>query len=411
MSTRPTDDRSWTLYGQRQLERGHVPPVPDRIDWGFRPGTGPGTEILGPLAGKRVLDVGSGPGHHAVHLARAHGALVDAVDLSPTQHQRALNAYGTEPGVRFLCADAAGHLRRAEPYEAAYAVRSFACIDPRHLLPALRDGLVDGAPLVFSALHTNGEGRGPSSSVTPRQEFIRLRDEAPIPTRMWVLTPRLWEKLLTDHGFTVEAVELLRAPGADSPAVVQLVRARRGPHRRPPRVSSRPRTRRPPAPHAAVGVGAVVLGEQGLLLGRHRHGTWELPGGAVEPGESFEEAVVRELAEETGLRADREGITLLGTLVDHVDGVLRVTVGAVVTAWEGEPADQPGESVGGWRWHRLDALPQGLFVCSAQILAVWRPDLPVDHPPAHFTPFRSRSGTGAPGPVGDRGAAAGPPDR
>ncbi|MFK4071344.1 hypothetical protein [Streptomyces sp. NPDC029674] len=39
---------------------------------------GPGEEVLGPLAGKRVLDIGSGAGHYAVHLARTHGALVDA---------------------------------------------------------------------------------------------------------------------------------------------------------------------------------------------------------------------------------------------------------------------------------------------------------------------------------------------
>lgn len=235
------DDRSWIIYGQRQLDRGYVPPVPDRIDWGFWPGIGPGAEVLGPLSGKRVLDIGSGPGHHAIHLARAHGALVDGVDLSPTQHQRALNTHGTEPGVRFLCADVADHLRHAEPYEAAYGIRTFACVDPHHLLPALRDGLVDGAPLVFSALHTNGEGQGPCSAVAPRQEFIRLRGEDPIPTRSWVLTPHLWEELLSGHGFTVEGVELLRAPEAGNPVVIQLVRARRRAHHRPAHVSSRPR--------------------------------------------------------------------------------------------------------------------------------------------------------------------------
>ena len=153
------------------------------------------------------------------------------------------------------------------------------------------------------------------------------------------------------------------------------------------RVSSRPRTTKPPLPHAAVGVGAILLGEQGLLMGRHRRGTLELPGGTVEAGESFEAAVIRELAEESGLIARPEDVRLLGTLVDRVEGVLRVTVGAVVDAWRGQPATQPDESVGDWAWYRLDQLPDGLFVCSAQILTAWRPDLPVDHTPAHFTPF------------------------
>ncbi|MGW0937144.1 hypothetical protein [Streptomyces sp. NPDC002666] len=37
---------------------------------------------------------------------------------------------------------------------------------------------------------------------------------------------------------------------------------------------------------------------------------------------------------------------LLGTLIDHVDGVLRVTVGALVHVWRGQPATQPIESSG-----------------------------------------------------------------
>lgn len=54
-----------------------------------------------------------------------------------------------------------------------------------------------------------------------------------------------------------------------------------------------------------VGVAAVVLeGEDLLMIRRARppgEGTWSLPGGRVEHGETLAEAVVRELAEETGL--------------------------------------------------------------------------------------------------------------
>ncbi|WRZ87407.1 NUDIX hydrolase [Streptomyces sp. NBC_01022] len=58
-----------------------------------------------------------------------------------------------------------------------------------------------------------------------------------------------------------------------------------------------------------------------------------------------------------------------------------------MTAWEGEPSDQAGERVGSWRWYPPRNLPDGLFVCSAQILTAWRPGLPIDHPPAAFTPY------------------------
>ena len=53
-------------------------------------------------------------------------------------------------------------------------------------------------------------------------------------------------------------------------------------------------------------VGAVVHDERGrLLLIRRGHapsaGLWSVPGGRMEAGETQEQAVVRELAEETGL--------------------------------------------------------------------------------------------------------------
>jgi ADP-ribose pyrophosphatase YjhB (NUDIX family) len=52
-------------------------------------------------------------------------------------------------------------------------------------------------------------------------------------------------------------------------------------------------------------VGAVVLRGQELLLVRRARGPgfgrWSLPGGRVEVGETLAEAVVREVAEETGL--------------------------------------------------------------------------------------------------------------
>jgi 8-oxo-dGTP diphosphatase len=64
-------------------------------------------------------------------------------------------------------------------------------------------------------------------------------------------------------------------------------------------------------------VGAVVVEEGRLLLIRRGHGPaqgeWSVPGGRVEGGELMAEAVVRELAEETGL----EGVC--GELIGWVE--------------------------------------------------------------------------------------------
>src|SRR4051794_11048996 len=65
-------------------------------------------------------------------------------------------------------------------------------------------------------------------------------------------------------------------------------------------------------------VGAIVHDAEGRLLVIRRgrppsEGLWSLPGGRVEPGESDAEAVVRELAEETGLRVEP------GSLIGRVE--------------------------------------------------------------------------------------------
>lgn len=59
------------------------------------------------------------------------------------------------------------------------------------------------------------------------------------------------------------------------------------------------------AEHPVVGVGAVLIHDGKVLLIQRAkdplRGRWMIPGGTVEMGETLEQALVREVAEETGL--------------------------------------------------------------------------------------------------------------
>jgi len=64
----------------------------------------------------------------------------------------------------------------------------------------------------------------------------------------------------------------------------------------------------------AIEVSAALIFHRGKLLitrrhaGAHLGGLWEFPGGKLEPGETFEQCLVRELREELGIEVEVSGL-------------------------------------------------------------------------------------------------------
>jgi ADP-ribose pyrophosphatase YjhB (NUDIX family)/catechol 2,3-dioxygenase-like lactoylglutathione lyase family enzyme len=129
---------------------------------------------------------------------------------------------------------------------------------------------------------------------------------------------------------------------------------------------------RPPV-GVGVGVGVFVLRDGLVLLGRrraaHGAGTWALPGGRLEFGETIEHCAQREVREETGLEIS--AVARGPYTSDVFDDVGRhyVTVFVIAHAPHGEALVCEPDKCAEWRWCRWDALPQPLFAPLAQLRA------------------------------------------
>lgn len=127
-----------------------------------------------------------------------------------------------------------------------------------------------------------------------------------------------------------------------------------------------------------VGVGVLILKDNKVLLGKRHEdyikadselegeGTWTMPGGKLEFGESFDRAAKRETKEETGIELKEVKVICINN--DQTETAQFVTIGLLAEAWSGQPQAREPEKITRWNWFDQEDLPSPLYPLSAKIL-------------------------------------------
>ena len=129
-----------------------------------------------------------------------------------------------------------------------------------------------------------------------------------------------------------------------------------------------------------AGCGVMVFNDKNqLLLGLrnddedladselHEEGTWTMPGGNIEYGETFEEAGVREAKEETGIIINPNDLEVICVQVDKNEHAHYISVGMIAKKFSGTPKVMEQDIID-WKWFDLDNLPKNIFSASKKTI-------------------------------------------
>ena len=127
-----------------------------------------------------------------------------------------------------------------------------------------------------------------------------------------------------------------------------------------------------------VGCGVLIENDKGqvLLQKRSDTGEWCVPGGALEPGETYIEAASRELYEEVGIRVS--DLRLFGLYsggdreirYPNGDIVYSLSVIFITSSYTGEISDSDSEVLE-HRFFGKNEIPKELFVPDARPILDW----------------------------------------
>lgn len=125
-----------------------------------------------------------------------------------------------------------------------------------------------------------------------------------------------------------------------------------------------------------LGCGAAIIQDDRLLLVRRRRnpeaGCWGLPGGKVDPFETVEAAVAREIAEELGLRIAPQRLLCVVNQIDRAAGEHWVAPVFLIESFEGAPSLIEPEALADLGWFALDTLPEPLTEATRQAVSALR---------------------------------------
>ncbi len=119
-----------------------------------------------------------------------------------------------------------------------------------------------------------------------------------------------------------------------------------------------------------VGIGVVIVNSDGsILVGRRkgRHAPYySIPGGHLELGETFEEAAVKEVKEETSLDIISPKVFCVTNNLRTYkeEGLHYISICLLVTQFNGIPKNLEPEKCYGWIWADPKKLPKPHFDAS-----------------------------------------------
>lgn len=205
-----TNLAAWQAYAAERLTSENAPPpLNERLSWCQVPGIGPGAEILGDLTGRRVLEIGCGPGDTSAYLATL-GAHVTGIDGAPAQIQRGHRRW-QHPRLELLHAEASDYLRQPGPrFDIIMSI--FGALDwtrPAELLPLIARRLLPAGQLVFSTAHPARQRSNPRFRCPSGKTLAVIR-----PTT----DPQVWPILLAEVGLRQTSSRQIQAPDENTPS-------------------------------------------------------------------------------------------------------------------------------------------------------------------------------------------------